>query len=850
MKKTIFRFSVFLITVIAFAQEKTVETSVFRLMDEKELSYEEIKKKGELLFENQDKGRGSGYKQFQRWLYERSFHLDENGRFVDPEIEQLRYDKYVKREKAKNETSNQKVVVGNWFDEGPTDWNRTSGWNPGHGRLTSLAIHPSNTNIIYVSSPGGGIWKTTNGGNTWQSLTDNNAAWMNVFSLAIDPKNSNTIYAGTANSKVIKSTNGGASWTELTSGPTGKIKKIVVNPSQSNILLVCADNGLWKTYNRGESWFQRSTVSVEDVEYKPGNTKTVYMTGRKAYKSTDWGNNWTQIGTSQGISNWNTRMLVSVTPDNSNYVYIIQVAQDNKTFGKLYRSTNSGSSFSTRVTGNTNGKNFLGYATNGVDTRGQGNYDLAMAVSPTNANEVHIGGINTWKSTNGGSSFYVTSNWIYPNNYGYTHSDIHGLEFINGNLYTVTDGGISVSYNNASDWTMLSSGLNIRQFYRMASAPTNANVFTAGAQDNGSVTKSTSGFRDWLGADGMEGMISPTNVNHIWGTSQFGQLYKSTNGGQSRTNLYNFNAAWVTPMVMHPTNSNIIYAGGRNGVFKSTNGGQNFSRISPSGYISGNLVDLTISPANSNYIYASKGKTIYHSHNGGSNWYKYNLNISGNITDIAANPNNVQEIYVSTNNNSSSGGRIYKFSVGTLATTNISSNIPKMAIRTIAVSDSGNRLFVGSNIGVYASDDTGASWTDITSNLPKVAINEIDIQKGSDYLRVATYGRGIWLYSYTAPRAMETKPLNDLVDIQELENNVLLYPNPTKGSFRLNISKLENVNSVLILNNQGRVVLRQDNIKESASKVIFDISNMPKGLYFVQILSVDGILENIKLLKK
>jgi hypothetical protein len=152
-------------------------------------------------------------------LYERKFHTDENGNYITPQTEWKNY--------LQTQTNMPTAATAaNWIPLGPSGWNRTTSWNPGTGRLTHLAIHPSNEQIIYVSSPGGGIWKTTNGGTTWAPLTDNNSTWMNVYALTIDPVSQNIVYAGMAGSAgIIKSTNAGATWTATGAVPPVRSEK-------------------------------------------------------------------------------------------------------------------------------------------------------------------------------------------------------------------------------------------------------------------------------------------------------------------------------------------------------------------------------------------------------------------------------------------------------------------------------------------------------------------------------------------------------------------------------------------------------------------------------------------------
>ena len=724
----------FLLLLISFAaiQQGFAQFDIYALMERTDLTIQEAEQQANAYFQRVGTGQGTGYKQFQRWLYERKFHTDEQGNYIQPLQD---WNNYLQA------TANMpnSATAANWVPLGPSGWNRTSGWNPGTGRLTTLAIHPSNEQVIYVGSPGGGIWKTSNGGTTWTGLTDNNASWMTVFALCIDPVDQNIVYAGMANSVgIIKSTNGGTSWTAAGAGPSGTVRKIIVQPGASNIVFAAASNGIWRSTNAGASWTQVHSGSKEDIEFKPDNVNIMYASGSDVYRSADNGLSWTLVGVAQGITNTG-RTLVSVSPNNPNIVYAVQAS--GSLFGRMYRSTDAGLSFVTTVVGNpSSGTNYFGYPSNGTGTSGQATYDMAMDVSPTNANDVYIAGIICWRSVNGGTSFSPLTEWFLPNSLGYNHADVHGLFWVNSTIYSLSDGGIYKSTDNGDNWTDLSPGLNIRQFYRMANSPLNPNIITGGAQDNGSVARQASGtWVDWLGADGMEGLVSPTDPLKIWGTSQNGALYRSTNGGNSYTGLGQPSSGqWVTPLWIHPTNETILY-GGWTGVYKSTNSGSNWTNISGSA-ISSTLSDLAVAPSNPNYIYACNGSALYVTTNDGATWAT-RIAPAG-INDITVDPLIPDKIWIACN---SSTNRLFVSTDAGASFTNISANLPAMTARTVVVDDNNPRnIYVGMNIGVYHKAEPDASWNNYSDNLPLVAINEMEIQKAAGKLRVATYGRGIW----------------------------------------------------------------------------------------------------------
>jgi photosystem II stability/assembly factor-like uncharacterized protein len=679
--------------------------------------------------------RGSGYKQYQRWLYEKKFHLREDGTFTTSDEEFDAYQNAIRKMPRQN--SNQRsMMVPAWTELGPKTWTQTSGWNPGVGRLTSVAIHPSNENIIYVSSPGGGIWKSSNAGSTWSPLIDNvNSAWMDIYNLCIDPSNVNTIYAGRTSGGVLKSTDAGATWVAMGSGPSS-IRKIIVHPTNSNIVLAAATNGIYRSTNGGTTWTQTQSTSKADVEFKSNDPNVVISSGTSSssiWRSTDNGVTWTTITLPTS-----GRTMIGVSPASADTMYAVQAS--GSLFGALYRSVNAGQTWAATITGSSGINNFFGYNTDGSGTSGQATYDMAICVNRTNINEVHIAGIICFKSIDAGVSFVAETAWSLPNSIGYNHADVHSLEWVNNTIYSTSDGGIWKSTNNGNDWTEISTGLGIRQFYRIANAKTNAAMISGGAQDNGTTMRQSNGtWREWLGADGMDCIFSPTNSSICIGTSQNGSIYKTTNGGSSYSNLTNpASGAWVTPLVMHPTNHDTVY-GGWNGVYRSVNGGSSWTKLSGT-TITSVMSCLAVAPSNTRYIYGAVGTTLYRTSDAGATWSS--VAVSGTISSICVSPLNPQKIWLTTS--STSNNVLASTNMGTTLTA-INTGLPAIAARSIVVDNSANEgLYVGMNLDVYYRDNLNPAWIQHTTSLPLVAVNEVELHIATRKIRVATYGRGVW----------------------------------------------------------------------------------------------------------
>ncbi len=685
-------------------------------------------------FKTHETGKGTGYKMFKRWEAETKYWIDEKGNRLAPEHYTSELNKF--KSTSANKTSST-TCVANWTELGPTNWNRTSSWAPGLGRIDAIAIHPLNTNIIYVGSPNGGCWKTINGGTNWTSLTDGQL-FMQIGDVEVDPTNLNRVYIGTLGSGMLVSTDGGVTLTPSNTGLAGSIniRKIIVDPSNTANVLIATTGGIYRSTNFGANWTQVMAGSTLDLDFKPGNSSVVYACGSNFYRSTNGGANFTQITsgiTTSGI------MRLAVSPANPNLVCVVQCA--GSVFGKFYKSTDGGGSFITTVTGNSaNGTNFFGYSPVGTDNSGQGGYNIDITISPTDANEIHIAGIITWKSVDGGYNFVSTTEWTYPNARGYTHCDVHALEYIGNKLFVGSDGGISVSTDMGDNFTGISSGLGIRMFYRLGCAKTNSITIATGAQDNGGSVRTATGWIDWIGADGMEAAVDHTNANIIYGSSQNGSFYKTTNGGNSYTGLTTPSTAgnWTTPFVIDPNVNTTLYVG-YDELHKSTNSGGSWTQISSINI--GKLNHIAVAPSNSNYIYVSSGNKIYRTTDGGTTWTNIATGLGSlTINGIAVHNSSPDKVAVAT-----SSSRIYTSINGGTTWTNITGNFPSVSARCLVYqNDASEALYVGTNTGVYYKDNTMTNWISFATGLPIVGVNELEIHYGSNKIRAATYGRGIW----------------------------------------------------------------------------------------------------------
>ncbi|MEY4105757.1 MAG: hypothetical protein RL181_99, partial [Bacteroidota bacterium] len=528
----------------------------------KKPNFHSMKAAGDALLEPVKAQRGKGFKALKRWENYWETRVNANGDFPAANQLQQSWNTYIKSPGLAAP-----VPGSSWSSMGPTS---SDGGYAGIGRINRVAFHPTNSSTYFANTAGGGLWKTTNGGSSWTSLTDNLAS-IGTSGLVINPTNTDIMYLATGDGDgydtysygVLKTTDGGTNWsaTGLTFTPGWVIYKIVMHPNDPNTLLVGTNGGIFRTTDAGATWTQVVTnISAYDLEFKPGDPTYVYAgADGSVYRSTSTGasGTWTQVGVFTG----GDRTAIAVSANNPSLLGVLVSRASDAGFLGYYTSINSGTSFSVTYNGPSN---LMGWESDGSDSGGQGWYDLCMAIDPNNANNIYVGGVNVWKSTDGGSTWTIAGHWYGQNGNPEIHADHHDLSFQPGTntLFSTNDGGI-YSYNGSA-WADRTNGMAISQMYRISASQTTTKVIS-GLQDNGTKLLSTTGtWTDVNGGDGMECGIDPSNANYMYSTVYYGSLYRSTNGSpfwQDEITPANSSGAWVSPFVMDPVTPSTIYLG-------------------------------------------------------------------------------------------------------------------------------------------------------------------------------------------------------------------------------------------------------------------------------------------------
>lgn len=720
-----------------------------------------------------------GWKQFKRWEYFWEQRVDaSSGAF--PKI----HGSEVMEQYLKNHNSD-KSELGNWISVGPS---ASDGGYAGIGRVNCVAFHPTDNNTFWVGTPSGGLWKTSDGGSSWMPLTDDNKV-LGVSDIAIpaDYATSNTIYIATGDKDggsvwtlggtsadnnsvgVLKSTDGGLTWntTGLTyNASQGKlIGRLLVHPTNSNLLLAGTSDGISKSVDGGTTWTSEFTGTyIIDLEFKPGDPSVIYASNKdywgiaKILKSTNTGDSWTTI---KSFADNDYRVEIALTAHDNNYIYSI-VANRNSGLTGIYKSTDGGATFTQLVNGNNTNCAYLYYYSDGSGGNyGQGSYDLSIAVSPTDKNRVIIGGVNAWKTSDGGTTWSICNMWTSYSGYNFSgapevHADKHAHVYrSDGILFEGNDGGIYKSTNNGTTWTDISDGIINSQMYRLSVAQTDNNMTLTGLQDNGSKMVDGTSWYDVTGGDGMECIIDYTNKNTQYATYVNGTIYRTTDLWNDYIEISeNISGgaagAWVAPYVIDPNNNSTLYVGYAD-VWKTTNKGTSFTKISSIN--SSDLIrSMAVAPSNSNYLYVADQGHVWKTTNGGTSW----SNITGtlpvatnNITYLAVKHSDENTLWVTFGGYNTQ--LVYQSTNGGTTWNNISTGLPSLPVMCIIqnkLQTSSNQLYAGTDAGIFIKNGDD-DWELFSNGLPNVVVTELDIYYNTttpenSKIRAATFGRGLW----------------------------------------------------------------------------------------------------------
>jgi photosystem II stability/assembly factor-like uncharacterized protein len=665
-------------------------------------------------------------------------------------------------------------VTGNWECVGPT--------NIG-GRLTSIACHPTHPERIWVGSAGGGVWQSSDSGQTWESFW-NDQDILNIGSIAIDPKNPDTIYCGTGEANLsldsypgvglYQSANAGRTWQLLAStertGIPRHIGVIAIDPFNSRHVIIGGVGyaevsqsghdlgGMFVSNDAGVTWHRETFVSTRNywchaIVFHPTKKNTIFATfteqGARSgiWRSTDGGKNWTHL--TSGLPDWARFGRTSLAISKSNPQVLFAFANDEASGSKdlllgVFRSANGGDTW--RDVSGTHFKD-----------EGQVSYGNTIVIHPTNPDHVICGGVDLHRTKNGGQTWQQITQWdLERDDDKYAHADHHALLMptaVPGRVYDCNDGGLDVSENGGTAWDNRSSGLSVTMFYDMDVAQSSGLVYGGGAQDNGTVVTtsgSSSSFFELLGGDGGWIVFDPANSGRVYASYYNLHIYRFR--GNTFKNVTppapasERESVWMAYITLDPSDSQTVFTGSSR-VWRSRNDANNWTPVSPT--LDGSSISaIEVAPANTKRIYVgTENGGFFRSLDGGDTWSP-NLSSSmlpgHTITRLETSPADAKTIYATVAN----FGHSHVFHSGDSGTTwqdvdkGQLPDVPHHAL-LIRPEEPGN-LYVGNDAGVFVLDVVSGIWMNLTKNLPNAMVIDIVYHTNDKALLVATYGRSIW----------------------------------------------------------------------------------------------------------
>ena len=672
--------------------------------------------------------------------------------------------------------------------------------------ISALAMKPNDLNTLYAGTgegmmyfdnlPGRGILKTSDGGITWKRA--HIAQGLNtpfITALAVSPANPNVVYAAGRKAypsivlpaetvpdaginAIFKSTDSGDTWQDVTTGkgidhdPARSFDNIpadvVVSPNDANVIYAAFGlyywGGIWKSTNGGETW-SRLTNGLPDPNLPnmgysriklapaPSNPNALYASFTYEWKQGDTAN-----------------------------------LKNNAMLG-IWKTTDAGQSWrqvTTPLTSNQHNRS----QGNTTALGSQGIYAHALIVHPTDPNIVFVAGLDIYKTTDAGNTWAQASMWLPPGSSGnpenipYVHADHHVFAFDRSTnppmLYNGSDGGVARSRDLGQTWEQLNHDLGVTQFYAFAVHPTNSNIMLGGTQDNGTpmvLNDQVNAWEELVGADGWQTYFDHTDPTRVYASTQKlgmarfvmnyttgqpidGKLIGYVDGSNGITKRDYDNAAFYAPYELSPNNPNMLVLG-TNRLLKSVNRGDSWTALSTE--VDSALIAVAIAPGNDNIVWFATTKSILKTEDGGATYANVTrANLPKRfLTSIEFDASDHRNVYLTYSGYGTP--HVFKTSDAGASWTDISNNLPDVPANMVQVHpQKPNLLFLGTDIGVFLSENGGQTWQPCTNGLPTVQVSAIHLNLNANRVYAATHGRGAYSAELTSSAAVLSVSANEI----------------------------------------------------------------------------------------
>lgn len=707
--------------------------------------------------------------------------------------------------------------------------------------VPAVATHPTDSNTLIIGT--GEIYNP-------EAAGTNRVVWQTRGSYGLG---------------IFKSTDGGVTWQHVLNKVTADMHGVQIiryNPNNASIVFAGCSDGLYRSIDGGDTWTRIFTGTyVSDLLIHPTQTDTMLMAlgnynsaDRGIYRSTDGGTNWTNVTLAGG--DYSGKTLLAFAPTNPNKVYAsvgYGIPSD------LWSSEDFGQSWQAKP----------GIVYN------YGWYAHDLAVNPTNENEVVLGSVNSGIYNAVTNRYDTTAFWYTwsldatpiggPEGPSfYAHADVHDAQYFPGStttLYLATDGGIFISEDNGNTWGGHNGGLQVHQFYPTCSNSEQDSLFyIGGMQDNATtIYEGNESWRRVIGGDGACTAINPNDDNTVYAGTQWRNVFVSNNKAASRSFFRTLrsvssrtDANFIAPLALCRNNPNVLYAGGDT-IFKSIDGGFVWSPAGGTFDNDRNATSITVSNQNCDVVYASSspiaqgnilGQIINNppanmmkTTNGGISWQNITNGLPDRITmDIELHPTNDDSAYIVLGGYGTS--HIFLTTDGGNSWLDKGTGLPDVPFNTITMDPTDPLLlFAGCDLGAFVSYDGGDTWSDFSEGLlDATLVMDLSISRVNRKLRMATHGKGVF------ERDLPVQLVSGLADA--LTQELSVFPNPVED--RLNISftlaQAERV-TINLLSTDGRAVRSLQSAKSMTAgkqELTFAVDGLAAGAYLLELKGASG----------
>lgn len=773
-------------------------------------------------------------------------------------------------EALRNQTQDRNGLEGftaPWAQEGPG--------NIG-ARINTIKVHPTNPNIIYIGYSTGGVWKTLNGGLNWFPIFDQQT-FLSIGDIELDPQNPNIVYVGTGDPNIggypfigdglWKSTNGGQSWQHIGLTDQRIISKIVVDPTNPNILYVATmglpfernnDRGLYKTINGGLSWQQILFVSNQtgaiDLRMSPADPKVLYVamwdrirnnqegvvTGPncRIWKTTNSGSSWAVLG--GGLPETEkSRIGIDIDRNNANHLVAIYTDVD-LTFDTIYESFDAGA-------------NWAPMDLIGLDANFQSNFSWYFGkvfINPFKSNNLFAAGVSLWRSDDAGVNWNqgTPDFWTYE-----VHADKHDMAFIDANTYLLaTDGGLYRTTDGGLSWLKIEN-IPTCQSYRVAYNPFFPDWYYCGLQDNGTTAGNKIDIDQWpriFGGDGFQAAFHPVNPDIFYVEAQNGAIYGSADGtgfiedataGIEQTDR----RSWDMQYQISAYDPEIMYTGTYR-IYQSYGHLPTWYPISEDltdGIIFGArfhvITTLHESPLNPENLYVGTSDgNVWHGNPFTPEW----TNVTGNLPDryvsmVKASPTEPDRVYVTHTGYKSNDftPRIHRSDDKGANWTSIAGDLPNFAINDIFIlpGHQDSVLFVGTDAGVYGSLNGGKHWERLGAGMPVVPVYDLELNVEKKTLFAGTYGRSI--YSFPIDSLKLGGDVSTSTPGYAHNASLKVTPNLVSAQTTISVENLKSrqVAEIIVSDLSGRIVWKTQCQGFGKHTLPVETQQFPAGMYVV-----------------